>query len=206
MDIYGNDESICVKRLQITAKYLGIKINLHDIDLTVDPLFLGQPLLKRKEGDIIGCHGVTKFMCMSVEEDLLQGKNPQIKTWLDFGSKIRQTLYYWVAVAQEINPYVRPVVQQKKTEIAQLLNRLNQYLADKTFLLGEKISLADIIISCALTDGIVHVLFPQFLKKYTNVLRWYNTVIRQEIFAQVLGKIEFCQKEYLPKKSKKNKK
>lgn len=79
---------------------------------------------------------------------------------------------------------------------------LNTVLLKKTYLVGESISLADIVVFCSLL-GLYRMVFDAaFRKPYTNVNRWFVTLMNQPEFKAVIGETVLCEKAqvYVAKK------
>lgn len=74
------------------------------------------------------------------------------------------------------------------------LSILNSHLLTCTYLVGERITLADIVVACNLLNPYKYVLDPNFRKPYPNLNRWFNTLINQPEFKNVLGQVELCSK------------
>lgn len=74
------------------------------------------------------------------------------------------------------------------------LSILNSHLLTHTYLVGERITLADIIVACNLLNPYKYVLDPDYRKPFGNVNRWFNTLINQPEFKAVLGEVELCSK------------
>ena len=79
-------------------------------------------------------------------------------------------------------------------DLGSALQKVDGSLKDKTYLVGNAITLADIILACTL-------LYPfklvcdksRFLKPYPNVVRWYEHCVSQSEFQAVVGKVEICE-------------
>jgi elongation factor 1-gamma len=74
---------------------------------------------------------------------------------------------------------------------------LNHYLTDKTYLVNDQITLADIVIASALVYPMKLVCDKNYLKPYGNVLRWFTTCVNQMEFQAVIGTVTMCKKELL---------
>lgn len=74
------------------------------------------------------------------------------------------------------------------------LEILNKYLNDKTYMVNDQITLADITIACTLLYPFKLVCDKAFVKPYGNVVRWFMTCVNQPEFAAVVGKVEMCKK------------
>lgn len=94
---------------------------------------------------------------------------------------------------------------------------LDAHLLHRTYLVGEQITMADIVIVSALVYPFKLVTDKTYLKNYTNVTRWFTTCVNQPEFIAVIGTVTMCKKELLaegqaapaaaaaPKKEKKEK-
>jgi len=90
--------------------------------------------------------------------------------------------------------YNKLSTDRAKTEIKNSLLTLNQHLSTRTYLVGQRISLADICVATTLLALYEHVLDPEFRKPYGNVNRWFTTIINQPQVKQVIGNFQLCQK------------
>jgi len=75
----------------------------------------------------------------------------------------------------------------------------------KLFLVGERLSLADIIVSLQLRDLYTTVLDPGFRKIFGNTNRWFLTCVNQPNFLEVIGETTLATKMAVPKFSEKPK-
>ncbi|XP_033647106.1 elongation factor 1-gamma-like [Asterias rubens] len=100
----------------------------------------------------------------------------------------------WVFPTLGIMQYNKTNTEQAKGDIKKALEYLNGALKTQTFLVRERISLADIAVACNLLILYKNVLEPQFRAPYTNVNRWFNTMLNQPEFKAVLGEVQLCTK------------
>jgi elongation factor 1-gamma len=66
------------------------------------------------------------------------------------------------------------------------LDILEKILLNKTYLVGERITLADIAISTSLYLPFKLVLDAGYRKEHPNLTRWYTTLINQPAFKKVM--------------------
>jgi elongation factor 1-gamma len=74
------------------------------------------------------------------------------------------------------------------------LQILQEYLMDKTYLVNDQITLADIVLAATLLYPFKLVCDKAFLKPYGNVVRWFQTCVNQPEFSAVVGKVDMCKK------------
>lgn len=84
-------------------------------------------------------------------------------------------------------------VEKAKSESKRSLKQLDDYLKTRTFLVGERITLADINIASVLLPLYVKLMDAKERGAYTNVTRWLDTLINQPQFKSVLGDVKYCQ-------------
>lgn len=71
---------------------------------------------------------------------------------------------------------------------------LNSHLLTRTYLVGERVTLADISVAMTLLHLYQYVLEPNLRKPYANVNRWFQTIINQPQSIAVLGSFELASK------------
>jgi len=97
-------------------------------------------------------------------------------------------------------PFNKKAVDDNKAAAQKIYAYLDKYLLDRTFLVSERITYADILLGCVLQRGCNHVVDPVFFDEYPNVLRYFNTVLRQAEILKVSGEPTIIEKpkEYVP--------
>jgi len=114
----------------------------------------------------------------------------QVDSWVTFAStEVEAPVNSWVWTAEgklSANP---ALVKAASSDCRKLLSSLDQVLKTKTFLVGERISLADIVLCCALIGGFRVVFDGKLRKPFKNVVRWFVTVVNQEEVAKVVGAV-----------------
>ena len=120
-------------------------------------------------------------------------KSAQIWQWIYFSlNEVLPSVYAWILPVLGLQKS-SPEAGKKST--LKTLASLNDYLLTRTYLVGERISQADIAVSCALLPLYVEVLGPESRKDFAHANRWMSTCVNQPNFVKVLGKVEFCSQE-----------
>jgi len=88
----------------------------------------------------------------------------------------------------------KQATEQAKEEVKKVLTVLNNHLNTRTFLVGERVTLADISVACSMLWLYKQVLEPSFRQPYPNVTRWFVTCVNQPQFKTVLGEVRLCEK------------
>merc|ERR1712176_750345 len=79
-------------------------------------------------------------------------------------------------------------------DVKTVLTTLNDHLLTRTFLVGERLTLADIAVATTMLSLYKQVLDPAFRKPFVNVTRWFTTVVNQPHAQAVLGEVTLCTK------------
>merc|ERR1712128_192526 len=100
----------------------------------------------------------------------------------------------WVFPTMGIMQFNKNATDRAKEDIKTALKTLNDHLLTRTFLVGERLTLADIAVACTLLNLYKQVLDPAFRKPFLNVTRWFTTVINQPNAKAVIGSFTLCSK------------
>jgi len=182
-----------------TANFVEVQ---GDAKLSTTTGILGKvPVLETSEGTISEANAIVRFLARSSKT--LYGKNNfeagQIDQYIDFSTNyIELPGAVWVyPILGQINN--NPAATGKaQADIKKSLEYLNSQLATKTFLVGERITIADIVVAMSLYYLFQKVLDVNFRKPYTNVVRWYTTIVNQAEVKKVIGEVVLCEKAELP--------
>ncbi|KAJ2728140.1 hypothetical protein IW152_006057 [Coemansia sp. BCRC 34962] len=121
-------------------------------------------------------------------------------TEADLMPAIAGTLYS----IQGFMPYIKPAQQYSEEQCFRFLGVLDAILLNKTFLVGERITIADIILACDLMTVYTAYLTSEDRKKYRNVTRYFKTMINQPAFKAVVGEVTLCVERIKPQPSAKD--
>ncbi|XP_031698384.1 elongation factor 1-gamma-like [Anarrhichthys ocellatus] len=135
----------------------------------------------------------------TVSNDALRGATPQaaaqVLQWVSFAdSEIIPPASAWVFPTLGIMQFNKQATEQAKEDVKRALTVLNQHLNTRTFLVGERVSLADITLASSMVWLYKQVLEPSFRQPYPNVTRWFVTCVNQPQFKTVLGEVKLCDK------------
>ncbi|XP_062469364.1 elongation factor 1-gamma [Pezoporus occidentalis] len=207
--LYTYPENWRAFKALIAAQYSGAKIRV----LSSPPHFhFGQtnktPEFLRKfpvgkvpafEGDDGFCVFESNAIAYYVSNEELRGATKesaaQVVQWVNFAdSDIVPPASTWVFPTLGIMHYNKQATEFAKEEVRRVLGVLDSHLRTQTFLVGERVSLADITVVCALLWLYKQVLEPAFRQPFGNVNRWFVTCLNQPQFKAVLGEVQLCEK------------
>ncbi|XP_064417729.1 elongation factor 1-gamma-like [Latimeria chalumnae] len=100
----------------------------------------------------------------------------------------------WVFPTLGIMQYNKQATEHAKEEVKKVLGVLDLHLQTRTFLVGERVTLADIAVVCSLLWLYKQVPEPSFRQPYVNANWWFVTCVNQPQFKAVLGEVKLCEK------------
>jgi elongation factor 1-gamma len=176
--------------ISIAAKYAGVNLTVEEDEevKTKSPIGKG-PILLTDNGALFTAVAAARFVAKDAN---LNGSSAfeaaEVDQWINFATQeIATPAAVWVFPILgfiQNHPAATPVA---KEDVKKVLQVLNTHLTTKTFLVGERISLADIVVATALYRLYVKVLDPNFRKNFVHANRWFTTLVNQPEFLAVLG-------------------
>lgn len=212
--LYTYPENFRAYKALIAAQYSGTQIKFAE-DFVFGETNKTEAFLKKfplgKVPAFETCDGkcITESNAIAyyVANEQLRGKTDLERTeiiqWFGFAdSEILPASCAWVFPLLGIMPYNKQTVEHAKEDVKKALTTLNSHLLTRTYLVGERITLADISVAMTLLHLYQYVLEPNLRKPYQNVNRWFQTVIYQPEAIAVIGNFKLAEKtlEYDPKK------
>jgi len=132
--------------------------------------------------------------------DVLRGTSPVdaalVQQWIEFAdSDILPSYCTWLFPCLGFMQYNKQNTERAKEDIKAALSVLNTHLQTRTYLVGERISLADISVATYLVQLYRLVLDADLRKPYPHTNRWFETLVHQPQFKAVLGEVTLCDKQ-----------
>ena len=123
-------------------------------------------------------------------------------------TEILGSLAGWFRPLVGRDPYNKKNVEDHAKAAEKAIHVLEQHLLAHTFLVGERITLADLFTASLIARGFQFVLDKKWRSENPTTTRWYETITGQPIWQKVIGKpimIEEAIKYTPPKKEAKPK-
>ena len=135
----------------------------------------------------------------------LLGRNPKeaalVDQWISyFDTEIDVLLIFLKRILTGGLQYNKSYDQELRRRLNRPLETVETYLSKHTFLVGERLSLADISAATVLRGAFATILGAAERAKYPHTWRWYETVINQPKVKDVLsgGKLAETAQQYVP--------
>lgn len=202
--LFSPDDYHRTWRALIAAKYSGSKVHLVPFipgETDVKPEFLSKfppatvPVYESGDGV---CLFDANAIAFYLGTEQLRGGNSEhlVTQWVNFAdNNLLPPIATWVYPCLGVTHYNKQNTEKAKCHIQSMLTFLNHTLQNRTFLVGERISQADITVFTALHPLFTHVLDETNRKSYPHLVRWYVTIGNQPEVVAVVGNLILCVKE-----------
>ncbi|XP_052890115.1 glutathione S-transferase 1-1-like [Anopheles moucheti] len=198
MDFYHLPMSVPCQSVRLTAKALGLHLNLKELDLMrgehLKPEFLKInphhviPTLVDNDFVLWESRAIMTYLCEKYgKNDALYPKDPKKR------ALVNQRLYFDMGTLyQRFSKALYPVMMEGKelsaedaVKLEEALEFLEIFLDKTAFAAGDKLTVADLSLLASITT--IHVACEYDFSKYTNIQRWYA-----QLKESVAGYHEIC--------------
>ncbi len=196
-------------KVLIAAEYNGVAVEIPEFKLGQDNKtaeFLAKsplgrvPVLDTASGAIFESNAIARYVARIRQDTGLTGQtlleSAQIDSWVDFTShdiELPATLWFYPVLGSL--PFNASAAEKAKADLAKALKVLNEHLSDKTYLVGHRVTLADITVASALVYPFKFVADAAYRKAFPHVIRWFTTLVNQPQFEAVIGTVVFAESE-----------
>lgn len=141
------------------------------------------------------------------EKTTLLGKTKQdyasILRWMSFGNQeVLPSIGKWRAPIIGTVPYNKKNVEDAQKATLKALSAIEEHLHTSTYLVGERLTLADLFLAQTLFRGFQSFFDKAWRAEYPNTTRWYSTITAQPIYSEVASAVPFIDEaiKYTPPK------
>jgi len=194
------------QKIQIAAAYSGADVKLAT-DFEFGVTNASEAFLTKFPMGKVPAFEDSTGVCLSepnaiaylVANETLRGTNAVdqalVQQYLEFADgEILPSACTWVYPTLGFKQYNKQDTEKAQAHLKKCLTLLNEFLATRTFLVGERVTLADIGLACNMLMLYAQVMEPKFREPFGNVNRWFMTCINQPQFKSVLGEFTVCEK------------
>merc|ERR1711934_303603 len=157
------------------------------------------PVLATPEGAIWESNAIFRYVMRANLSSSLYGSSPlqqaQVDQWIDFAANdLELPVAAWIYPIMGFSKFDAKAQESAARDIKTALAVLDAHLLSCTYLVGERISGADIAVAAALINPSKMVFDAEFRKPFPNVFRWFATCVNQPEFLAVFGEVTLCTK------------
>ncbi|KAI0791076.1 elongation factor 1-gamma [Abortiporus biennis] len=199
------------KRIRAVAAFAGLSVDLpesytHFVD-NKKPEFLAKfphgkiPALETKDGfRVFETTAIATYIAGLAPNSTLLGSNDKelalINQWISFADN--EIDYPVTLVNQLLNGFITPYNKPIHTIMVERQNRslatLEKHLSTQTFLVTERITLADITLASAIQRAVTITIDPALRAQFPNVIRHLETIVNQPALKDIFGPLNYCEK------------
>ncbi|KAI0840159.1 eEF1-gamma domain-containing protein [Hypoxylon sp. FL0890] len=201
--IYTKELNPRTTAILAVAKANGLDLDVVEVDTTKPtPEFLKVNPLSKVPA-FVGSDGFTLTECIAIaiyitsqnEKTTLLGKTKQdyasILKWLSyFNTEVLPKLGAWYRPLLGWDPYNKKAVDEAAKGAAKVVDVVEEHLLHHTYLVGERITLADLFAVGIISRGFQFFYDKAWRSQHPNVTRWYETVYNQPIYSAVAKPFE----------------
>ncbi|KAI9855268.1 MAG: hypothetical protein M1824_006195 [Vezdaea acicularis] len=194
-----------IRNCRSTAILAVAKANNVDLELVeTDPLggkfpdgyaeinpLMKIPAFQAKDGYLLTeAIAIAIYITSQNEKTTLLGKTKQdyasILRWMSFGNhEVLPKITGWTRPLTGKDPYNKKIVDDNQKAALKALEVLEKHLLIHTYLVGERITLADLFVAGLVSRGMELVLDKKYRSANPNLTRWYETITAQPIYAAI---------------------
>ena len=126
-----------------------------------------------------------------------------IVRWLSFANmELLPNIGGWFLPLVGREPYNQKNIRDSEAKTLKAVGVLEQHLLVNTFLVGERITLADLFTTGIVARGFQYVFGKEWREKHPCTTRWFETIYNQPIYQEVADKLSFIDEpvKYTPPK------
>ncbi|PRP80070.1 glutathione S-transferase domain-containing protein [Planoprotostelium fungivorum] len=191
-------------KVLVAAQYAGVKVDVVETETAPKGESIGKlPILETPQGLLSGSDAAAHYI-IGQGKSTLNGSNAfeaaQVSQWVDYvASEIDLPASVWVFPILGLVHNVQPATDKATADIRKVLDTLNKYFTFRTFLVGQRVSYADIAVAASLYQLFQKLFEPAFIKPYGHAKRWFLTIVNQPQFKAVAGEFTICEKKESPR-------
>jgi len=190
--LYGSKDNFRTQKVLIAAKIANKDLEVVEKPAPNNHFPLGvSPALEDGNTNLFGADAISKYLVGPNSAYVPQ--NAEVDQWLLWaeGQLLPNVLAY-VLPSISVARVPAETLEQSKRELFSQLRLLNAALLPKTFLVGERLSIADVSVALDLLSAYQHVLDDSARGDLVNLNRWIQTVLNSPNVKPILGDITFA--------------
>ncbi|KAI0702824.1 elongation factor 1-gamma [Cerioporus squamosus] len=199
------------KRIRAVAAFAGLKLDLPEAYVHFQDNKKPEFLAKFPHGKIPAFEGTDGFKLtetpaiaryiasLAPNSTLLPSDSKQaalVDQWVSFAdSEINaHTVIIFQLVKGILTPYAKPIHTTLAERQIRSFKTLESYLSTRTFLVGERITLADITIASVIQRALTTTLDAPLRAELPNVIRHFETIVNQPSLKPIFGETQYIEK------------
>ncbi|KAF7175114.1 hypothetical protein CNMCM7691_006518 [Aspergillus felis] len=186
--------------IKAVAKANGLDLEIRETPRTPEHLSISKlgkvPAFEGADGfKLFECMAIALYITSQNEQTTLLGGNKkeyaEIIKWMSFfNNEIVILMTQQLLPQLGVIPYDKDQVELFTNMTQKCVDVAEEYLQDRTFLVGEQLSLADLFCAANISLGFQFFYGTAWRQQNPNVSRWYEMICHQPIYAAVTDKFQ----------------
>jgi len=210
--VYAYPNNLGYFKAVIAGKFGNVTVDFKATQLGTDnktPEFLkknpfGQvPTMDTVDGPLFESNAITRYVARKGADKGLLGTNDYeaslIDQWVEVLRSNETAINGWIGPIFGFRPYDEKTWNAGKEQANKLLQGLNVHLEGREYLVGPRVTLAEVCCVPAMFYLFTMALDPEFRKPYPNVVRWFEHCCNLPQFKEVMGEAKLCSTVATPK-------
>lgn len=154
--------------------------------------------METDEGCLYESNAIAYYVAAAHKPELLGNgafESALVQQYMGFAdNELNGPIAAWYYPLAGYTPINEALMKKGKEDLIKSLTILDKILLPRTFLVGERITLADIVVVCTLFNVLGKLLEPVDREPLINLTRWFLTCVNQPEFMHVIGSFTLCTK------------
>lgn len=188
--LYGSEKSFRTQKVLIAAKLANVEVSLSGEKPPHDKFPFGvTPAYEDGEIKLFGAESIALHLA---GHSLKSNSCSEELQWMQWGEgSLLPNVLGYVLPSVSAAKVDKKVIEYAKNELLSQLKCFDEFLVTRTFLVGERLSLADISIALNLLPAYQYVLDDSIRANLTNLNRWFKTIVHQPAVKSVIGDVSY---------------
>jgi len=156
------------------------------------------------DGPIYESNAIARYVCRKGDRGLLGGNDyeqSQVDQWIEWSrSKIEEPSWTLIAPTLGYVPFDQVKHDKARDDFKKIITILNSHLEHQQYMVGTRVTLADIVLFVSLQSCVKNIFDPEYVKPFPHFVAWILKLGDIPHFKDsVGGAIKFAEKEAPPK-------
>jgi len=197
-------------KIMVAAEYNGVAINVADFKLgetnksaeflKISPLGKIPALSTPCGASLTESNAIARYIAkLRADTGLMGGcclEQAQVDQWMEFTSNnVELPVTMWVYQTMGLLPANADNAARAKADLSKALAVVEAHLSSRTYLVGQRVTMADITLATTLVYPFKWVCDNAFRAAIPNTMRWFDTIVNQPQVEAVVGKVVLATSE-----------
>ncbi|KAI6227781.1 Elongation factor 1 gamma [Aphelenchoides fujianensis] len=191
--VYGDPNSFRTQKVLVAAKVANKKVETKNSAPPAEKFPLGlTPAFEEGETHLFTSDAIVWHL-VGGNTDYVP-EDPALAQWLNWAdSELLPNVLAYVLPSLSYAHFDQDAVEHAKKELLAQLQHFDKLLLTRTFLVGERLSAADVSVALNLVAAFKSVLDSKTRKNLVNLTRWFTTVVNQPQVKEVIGEVKLAE-------------